>query len=489
MVAAARVDPVKLASFVFGHDHWPLMGDIMRSVFTPYSRTAVKGCHASGKTFTAADIIPIALLLGGDVITTAPTDDQVRGQLWRQVNINLRDSRIPLSEWGETNQTEIRLPTGERAFGRSTNQGVRFQGEHARPGRFLIVIVDEGPGVLAAVMGAIEGMRAGGDVRLLIQGNPLESAGFFYDIFATERSGWNRFSISAFDTPNLMGLTIDDVLAMSPDELDTNERPYLITRRYVREKYEEWGPDYWEYQGRVLAQFPDQAEDALLAGSWIDAAASRRLADTDAGIVAGIDVAGPGEDETVLCLNRGGDIVAMQGWAHPDPRADVLGVLRPWINRGLKVVNVDSVGVGWYFYLDIKNELEPFGIAVNPINVAESSDTLDELGNRRYANLKADLYWNAREKFANGDVRGLVWEQARVQLRSLRYTTPRGVITIESKEDLRKRMGEGHSPDWAEALILSLWPGRTDLTALYGTGRVVPGGKRAQYQDWRQAVG
>ena len=137
MVSAAAFDPAALAQFVFGHDHWSMPRDIMRAVMRPHARVAVKGCHASGKSFGAADLILVALLAGGDVITTAPTDDQVRGQLWREAHRALKDSRIPLREWGDINQTEIRLPTGERAFGRATNQGVRFQGEHARPGKFL----------------------------------------------------------------------------------------------------------------------------------------------------------------------------------------------------------------------------------------------------------------------------------------------------------------------------------------------------------------
>lgn len=462
-VSTLSYDPARLAEWTFNHDHWPLIGDIIRACMQPHARVAVKGCHASGKSFGAADLILVSLLASGDVITTAPTDDQVRGQLWRSVHAALKDSRVPLSEWGDVNQIEIRLPTGERAFGRATNQGVRFQGEHARPGTFLLVIVDEAPGVIEAVMGAIEGMRAGGDVRVLLQGNPLDPSGYFYEAFSPSSgkpTTWQTYTIGAFDTPNLAGLTIDDVLAMSPAELDDNPRPYLITRRYVREKYEEWGPDHWEYMGRVLGIFPDQSVEALFARAWLDQAATRPpLSPADAPMTAGIDVAGPGESETVLGIRRGDDIVYSMSWAKSDPRAEVLAVLDEWVPRGLKDVNVDSVGIGWYFYVDIKAALEAKGVGVWPINVGNTSSVVeeDEAGESRkkYANLKAEYYWHLRDLMARGQVSGLP-PAAVAQLRTIHYKHPNGIITIESKEDAQKR-GVA-SPDWGEMAMLLYAP-------------------------------
>jgi hypothetical protein len=471
-------DPVELAERVFGHDHWSKIGDIMRAVFVPHSRTAVKGCHSSGKTFGAADIIPVALLRGYDVVTTAPTDDQVRGQLWRQVNANIRDSRLPRSVWGEVNQTEIRPPTGERAWGRATNQGVRFQGEHARAGRALIVIVDEGPGVIGDVMGAIEGMRAGGDVRVLLMGNPLVASGHFYEAFYPpdgRATPWSTFSISAFDTPNLCGLTIDDVLAMSADELDQNERPYLITRRYVREKYQEWGPDHWEYQARVLAAFPLQSDDSLFSLSWLEAAAARSGAfDPALPVQAGVDVAGPGEDETVLTVAQAGTILAQQAWPQADPRGSVLAALRAYQAK-LDLVNVDSVGLGWGMYLHLRDHL---GDCVKPVNVGESPTNKVRTDTVKFRNLKAELYWNARDWLRDGMVSGLD-RRSVSQLASIRYSHDHaGRVEIEAKDKARAR--GVRSPDWAESTVLALWRSPVEAhRTLWGTShRLVRHGRR-----------
>src|ERR1700722_18082136 len=70
------------------------------------------------------------------------------------------------------NLTELRLGLGNYAIGFSTDkrdQGVRFQGFHSPN---LLIIIDEAPGINADVWQAIEGIRAGGNVHLLVLGNP-----------------------------------------------------------------------------------------------------------------------------------------------------------------------------------------------------------------------------------------------------------------------------------------------------------------------------
>jgi hypothetical protein len=456
VTSALAFDPPRLAEYAFGHSHWETPASILRAVSEPYAKVAVKSCHASGKTFTAADAVLLALLLSGDVITTAPTDDQVEGQIWRAVHRSMRDGIIPLAEWGHVTLKEIKLPTGERAFGRSTNQGVRFQGEHARPESFLLIVTDEAPGLLPEIYDAIEGIRAGGDVRLLFLGNPVISSGPFYEIFAGDRVGWHRETISAFDTPNLAGLTIDDVLAMTPEQLDTNERPYLITRRFVHEKWHEWGPDHPEYQSRVLGQFPLQSDDALISLAWLEEAG--RHAGTfkqDGGpLRAGIDVAGPGEDETALWVVQGRSVLEISAFAQADSRGPVVERLKHWLHFGLSVVNVDSIGQGHYFAQHLKDVL-PKSVTVREINVAERPTT--DKNAERYANLKAEFYWSLRDRFRDGEVIGLTDQTSVAQLASIRYEhDSRGRIVIESKDKAQKRGVK--SPDRAEAGMLAFAP-------------------------------
>ena len=72
-----------------------------------------------------------------------------------------------------------------------------------------------------------------------------------------------------------------------------------------------------------------QAEDALISLVWLEEAARRPAADHGGRLVAGLDVAGPGEDETVLVIAEAGGIVSQQAWADQDPRGAVVAALAP----------------------------------------------------------------------------------------------------------------------------------------------------------------
>jgi phage terminase large subunit len=439
-----------VAERLFGVDMWGVPREILNAVFSPRSRVAVKACHASSKTHTAAIAIALALYEGADVLTTAPTWEQVKTVLWGELHRLLAGSVIPLVEWGSVNQTEIVMPDGSHALGLSTNEGVRFQGWHARPDSFLLLIADEAPGVRPDIFEAWEGISAGGDVRHLLLGNPVIASGRFFDIFAGDAPNWQRFTIDAFDTPNLSGLSLGDLLALDATALDVSRRPYLVTRRWVLDRYHEWGTDHPLWQSRVRGQFPLQADDALLSLAWLEAAAVRPVAyDPAAPVQAGIDVAGPGDDETTLCVRQGDAILHLQQWMGADPRGEVVAALRPWKSQ-LDAVNVDVAGIGHYFALALEDEKLP----VVAVNVGESPT--NDQAKEKYANLRAQVFWAFREWAAAGMLAGLTDQTTIAQLAGIRYAHDRrGKIAIERKEDARKRGVK--SPDRAEAVVLAFW--------------------------------
>lgn len=47
-------------------------------------------------------------------------------------------------------------------------------------------------------------------------GNPTLPAGAFLEAFTTGRAGWHTLTISASDSPNLMGLDLKQLLLMDP---------------------------------------------------------------------------------------------------------------------------------------------------------------------------------------------------------------------------------------------------------------------------------
>jgi hypothetical protein len=440
-------DPVRFVREILRDNPWSVQEEILRSVATR-SQTAVKACNSSGKTRIAAAVLLwwIIRYSDGVAVTTAPTFEQVQKLLWGEIHQAI--GRCRDFKWPAANLTEIKLSPGNYAVGLSTNKGVNFQGFHSP---HLLIAVDEAPGVDAEIWEAIEGARAGGEVRLVILGNPTTTSGFFYDAFTNQRQLWNTISIDAFDTPNLAGFTLE-YLRQLPRNLPESDpvfqfKPYpsLSTRRWVYEKYWTWGEESPLWQARVRGEFPTNLEDALIPLSWLELARKRATSGTDGTLYAGIDVAGPGKDETcVVVRDESGTIVAQSAWVKPDPRGEVVNFLAPFKAR-LQSVNVDRVGLGEYF----ARHLQDLGYRVEFVNVASAA--------RRpanFSNLKAELYWSLRERFEKGDIAGLTDELTIQQLASIRFEyNSRGLVVIESKEDARKRGVS--SPDRAEALMLA----------------------------------
>jgi len=397
-------DPALFARIVLGADLWKTQREILTAV-GQHSRVAVKACHASGKSYAIAIAVLWWLTAHRDgiVVTTAPTWLQVEKIVWGEIrSAVLRSAACGKLKFPMPTQTELRLGPRNYAIGLSTDDSSRFSGFHS--GHVLIVI-DEAPGVRAEIYEAIEGLRAGGQVRVLALGNPTVASGHFFDAFSSARDLWRTFTISAFDTPNLRGLPLEalrDLPKGLPDNDPTfaySPRPYLATRRWVWEKLWEWGEDSPLWQARVLGSFPEQGENSLISLKWLEAARSPKLLPNDeAKLYAGIDVAEGGSDETVCVVRTGtGRIIAMRSW-HGNSRGPVLAFLREFRDR-LTEINYDRAGVGAYF----ADDFESFGfININGINVGEASKFPD-----RYRNLKAELYWSLRERFQNGEVSGL----------------------------------------------------------------------------------
>lgn len=463
-------DPVAFARGAFGHSHWGIQRRILRSVRdNPW--TSVRACHASGKTFTAADAALwwVTRYRDGIVVTTAPTWTQVKKLLWGEIQGSLAQAKeVGRLAYPEANEVELKLGPKNYAMGLSTNEGVRFQGWHGR----ILIVMDEAPGVRADIIDAIEGIRAGGQVHVLELGNPIIPSGPFYDSHTKLRAHRAAFRISAFDVPNLIDCCIDDaangvflgnpgganLLTMGPEDLGDDVRPYLTQRRWVLEKYLQWGPDNPLFQAKVLGDFPDQDEFSLVALAWIEAAVEERLVDpaTDLRTYAGVDVAGPGKDNTVLTLRRGPNVIfGPKRYPMADARGPVAKDLAPFKaelsgERG-GALNIDEIGIGYHFMTHFRD----LGFNVRGVNVAETARNSE-----RFANVKAELYWGLRERFKAGDVGNLRDEEAQGQLAGLRwFANARGQIEMESKKDMAKKRGLP-SPDSAESVMLAFAPPR-----------------------------
>ncbi len=478
-LARCMRSPIAFSHGLLGHTTWHKQDEMLESIFK-YTKTAVKACHASSKTFAASEaaLYWLARHDDGIVISTAPGDRQVEGLLWKEIRDVLSSGQCriafgvrPLRKSIKINEKNYGLGMATRSDS-SAGRGVRFQGFH---GGKILLIVDEAPGVSQDIWDGIQGIQAGGEVHVVALGNPVIPSGPFYDIFHTKSEGWHNITIDAFETPNLEGVSMQDIADMSPEELaeTPSDVPNLISRRWVRDMMDELDvdPDAADelqdplWQSKVRGQFPTQGVDSLIWLAWIDKVQAQRPEGEDSFFTAGVDPAGPGDNETSVCIVEHHHITGMRSWRKADPRGEVIAYLNGFGAR-LKEVRVDVDGIGYYFARHLEDE----GFNVIDFRNGEKSEVLDKAGKPRFENKKAESYWNLRSLFRSGLVTGKITPKHRSQLSSIRHGNhPKtGAVRIESKEAMAKRGVK--SPDEADSHMMAEAPMR--ISAMPPTHRM-----------------
>jgi hypothetical protein len=411
---------------------WSAQAEIIESV-RDHRYTAVHACHDSGKSWIASriaawwiDTHPIGEAL---VVTSAPTFEQVRRILWRELHTAHAAGKLR----GQMNQTDWSIDGELVAFGRkpSDYDQASFQGIHAR---FVLVILDEASGIPEQLWTAAETLVANEGSRLLAIGNPDDPAGHFAKVCGPN-SGYHVIGISGLDTPNFTGEEVPEAIA-----------DQLLSPTWVDERRARWGEGSPLWTAKVLGRFPDRSDDSLIPLSWIERARERELP-PGGDVYLGVDVARFGTDETVIVSLQGGKarvVLVRQGDDTMQTCGHVIAAMR---QTGAVLTQIDGIGIG----AGVVDRLREQGF---PVEEVVSSRRADDP--QRFANLRAEAFWELRVAFERGLIALEPADQVLAeQLASIRYkVNSRGQIQIESKDDMRAR-GAG-SPDHADALMVCL---------------------------------
>ena len=201
-------DPVVWIREVLGETPWSKQREIAMSV-RDNRRTAVQSCHDVGKSFIASRIVSwwIAAHPPGEafVVTSAPTFQQVRAILWREIGkAHAKGNLI-----GSTTETEWKIGKELVGFGRkpSDYSPTAFQGIHAR---YVLVVLDEACGIPESLWDAADTLITNDSSRILAIGNPDDPTSEFAKI-CQPNTDWHKICISAFDSPNFTGARLADV--------------------------------------------------------------------------------------------------------------------------------------------------------------------------------------------------------------------------------------------------------------------------------------
>lgn len=306
-------------------------------------RTAVKGANGSGKDYMSGNIVNWWEFCWDDAITIVygPTLRQVGDIIWREARRAFKGSQgwLPGYMYPKAPTYSIDEYRYAQGFSASPDQetGSGIQGFHSP---HTLLIVTEAHAVSTAEIDALIRLNP---YRVLLTGNTLIQSGEFFEAFYSKAWLYNGISISAFDTPNLKEGRI-----VVPGML--NEEDVLETAR-------EYGADSPMYKARVLAEFPDNLEDAVVSRRDLDAAVARGLAasdveDDEEEWVAppasyGCDVARFGDDDTVVYRRQGNH--NYKAWeTHGKDTVAIAGRLRLMAQNDpdCESIIIDDTGVG-----------------------------------------------------------------------------------------------------------------------------------------------
>lgn len=421
-------------------------------------RIGIESGTGTGKTFLAACIVLwfLECYENSLVITSAPKQDQLTLHVWKEIGKLFKHFKR-----GELLSLELRIVPGSEewiAIGfvagvkADEESATKAQGFHARD---MLIILEETPGIPQPIITAFENTAIAPHNIILAMGNPDNQFDNLHR-FCTEKET-AHIRISALDHPNIVLENADFIPgAQSTTGIKTLENKYTA--------------DGTMYLSRVRGISPKEAADSLIKMEWI----SKQIISTAAaqdiiqkelatGIPAlGVDVANSEDgDDAAIAKGKGRVCTEVKTFKCPDAnqlaKRDVIPLMQ---KEGIRpeFVGVDGVGVG----AGTVNAMKEYGLKVQNL-IGGAAPTFQLIGgnNKRfkdeqqYKNLRAQMYWRAREDIRTGVVFLPNDPELHADLVAPKWQIQEKLIIIESKEKIKSRLGR--SPNKGDAFVYWNW--------------------------------
>ena len=336
-------------------------------------------------------------------------------------------------------------------------------------------VVTEASGISESTFAAIEG-NLQGNSRLLIVFNPNVTTGYAARAMKSER--FAKFRLNSLNAENVVKKQV-----VIPGQVDYE---------WVKDKVRTWsspvseqdfdeGEGDFKFEGglyrpndlfriKVLGMFPKVAEDILIPYEWIELANQRwrRLQEesfTPSGACrAGVDVAGMGRDESVIC-KRYDNYVHIFERHQSAGKADhmhVAGMVAQVLKDSNASAFIDTIGEGAGVYsrlceLGYKNAIS---CKYSEGAKIRDRDLSDITGQYAFVNMRAYLFWcvrdwlNPKNKMEPALPPNDKFAEEATEIHWL--FNSQGKIIIEPKDDIKQRIGR--SPDDFDALANTFYP-------------------------------
>lgn len=451
------------------------------------------------------------------VVSTAPTAAQVSAILWREALRNHSKAKL-MGKINRAGYPQWYIGDGELVgYGRkpADYEESAFQGIHAR---YVLVVIDEAGGVARHLYDAVDALATNQEARVLAIGNPDDPGSHFASI-CKPGSDWHVIHMDGLRSPNftereivgdtpaepryplLKALMEAEAIPYSTEAVPADLRPLLLSPLWVEERIRRWagvaeGSEHMMdseslgqlirrradasalFQAKVRGIFPTSTATGVVPLGWVQQAINRwhdyeekhckdgvwdySHVPNPSRNVVGVDVAYGGQDETAIAIRYGAMIARIARARHADTveTADEAAVYLH-VPQAAAVVDVIGIGAGVYDTLRRyrREGLLRGDITLIPFNAARRSYANDKIGEFKFMNDRAAAWWKFRElldpsrgsKLMLPDDERMIEELTTVKYKHLAG----GTIQIESKDDIRKRLGR--STDSADAVIQAFW--------------------------------
>jgi len=424
-----------------------------------HGRLSVRSLHGAGKTtFAAVAVLWFATTrdrAGVDwkAITTASAWRQVTKYLWPEVHKwarKIRWEKLGRRPWSrdELRVLSIKLGSGE-AFAVVSDDHEKLEGAHAD---HLLFVFDEAKAIPAKTFDAIEGAFSGtGVVFVLSISTPGEPQGRFFQIQSRAKG---------YEDWHVLRWLLESVVSAG-----------RVDPVWVANRERQWGRDSALFQNRVLGEFATHDEDGVIPLAWVEAAQERwgefhvacgdpenpkHKCDPGEFVAVGVDPARSGPDKTAWALRHDNQIYSLRT-ASKLGTTETVGRTRAILeaNGGKAVVDVIGIGAGVVDQLRDDPQKNISGSVV-AFNAAEATSLKDRSGELGFVNCRSAAWWMLRERLEDGTIMLPPDDLLTGDLTAPRWRmSSAGKIQVESKDDIRKRLGR--STDVADAVIQAFW--------------------------------
>lgn len=414
----------------------------------------VESGTGTGKTMIGACIVLwfLECFENSLVVTTAPKRDQLALHIWREINRlhsrfnkgELLSLKLKMNENSE-DWLAVGFVAGVKANEDSSTKAQGFHAEH------MLIIFEETPGIPQPIITAFENTSIGPHNLILAFGNPDHQLDNLHRFCQLDRV--EHIRISGLDHPNV-------VLKNS------NFIPGAQSEEGIKGMKNRYGDELHPlYLSRARGISPAQASDSLIKIEWCITATKKYLEYCDdKGIIdeskieglrmLGVDVANSESgDKAAIATGKGEVLLKVEDFPCPDSNQLGHKVYRMMKDEKISdnSIGVDGVGVG----AGTVNTLKEYGVSSRNVNIQGAAEPVDIDQEEEFNNLRSQMYWTMRDDLRNGLIAIPEDQELIADLVTPKWFVRNGKIVVESKEDIKKRLGR--SPNKGDAAVYWNW--------------------------------